>query len=64
MAETVRIDEVFAKRETEKALLCEIEGEDHWVPKSQIHDDSEVFEEGHKGTLVVTAWYARKNGLS
>ncbi len=48
---------------TEKAVL--VETPDHgkvWIPRSQIHDDSEVYEKGHDGSLVVTAWYARKQG--
>lgn len=34
-----------------------------WVPKSLIHDDSEVYKEGTKGTLVVARWFAEKEGL-
>lgn len=52
-------------RETEKALLVELEtGEERWVPKSVVHDDSEVYEEGGEGTLVVQEWWAEKEGLS
>lgn len=55
-----------------KALLVknssceEFEGEQPsgtcWVPKSQITDDSEVFEVGGEGTLCVTEWFAKKKG--
>lgn len=64
MAEPFSIDDVRCLRETEKALLCEIEGEEVWLPKSQVHEDSEVFdaEEHSEGTLVVTAWLAEKQG--
>lgn len=52
--------------ETDKAILVEIEGEKMWVPKSQIDDDSEVYSkksgEGG-GTLIVSEWWAKKNGL-
>jgi len=34
-----------------------------WVPKSVIHDDSEVRGEGDSGKLVVLAWYADKENL-
>ena len=45
---------------TEKALLVEI-----WVPKSVIHDDSEVFDddENAEGMLVLEDWWAEKSGL-
>jgi len=50
---------------TEKALLVEIEGEEEWVPKSVIHDDSEVFDddENAEGMLVLEDWWAEKSGL-
>lgn len=60
---TVSIDDVEAVRETENALLCNIGGEEVWIPKSQIHDDSEVFEEGHSGTLVIPEWLATEKKL-
>jgi hypothetical protein len=61
--DTKTFKDVEAKKETDKALLCVIDGKEHWVPKSQIDDDSEVFEEGHRGTLVCSEWWAEKNGL-
>lgn len=33
-----------------------------WVPKSVIHDDSEVYEPGHEGALVVEDWFAEERG--
>lgn len=62
--EPVRLDNCVAKHETEKALLVDIDGEEKWIPKSQIHDDSEVYENGHEGTLVITGWFAKKEGLA
>ena len=61
--DTVKIENVVAKRETEAALLCEIDGEDHWIPKSQIDEDSEVYAEGHQGSLVITQWIADQKGI-
>lgn len=49
--------------ETEKALLCDIEGEEIWIPKSQITDNSEVLEKGDKGMLIITQWIASEKGL-
>lgn len=50
-----------------KALLCELEtGEERWIPKSVIHDDSEVYDaaDNAEGELVVQGWFADKEGLS
>lgn len=33
-----------------------------WVPKSVLHDDSEVCGEGDEGRLAVKTWFARKQG--
>lgn len=55
---------VEAVAETGSALLCRIDGSDVWIPKSQIDDDSEVFEKGHEGKLVVSEWIAKEKGLS
>ena len=52
------INDVEAIRETEKAVLCSWDGEEHWVPKSQIAEVSDVHGEGDSGDLVVTEWWA------
>lgn len=51
-----------ALKETAKALLIDAGDEQVWVPKSVIHDDSEVYAAGHEGELVVQAWFGRKHG--
>jgi hypothetical protein len=61
--EGVRLENVRCVAETEKALLCKINGKDCWVPKSQITDDGEVYEKNHEGTLIITEWFAKKAGL-
>jgi hypothetical protein len=62
--ETEEFEGVEAKRETDKALLCLFpDGEEHWIPKSQIDDDSEVYREGDVGKLVVSQWIAEQKGL-
>lgn len=33
-----------------------------WVPHSVILDDSEVYEEGGRGKLIVAYWWAEKRG--
>ena len=60
--------EVVYLGETEKAIKIEYEGEEYWIPDSQIHPDSEV----HVGsdcriwdtcTLVCSRWIAEEKGL-
>lgn len=54
--------------ETDRAILVqspELE-ENIWVPKSVIHDDSEVYEKSIEGggpaLLIVKFWFAEKEG--
>jgi hypothetical protein len=53
-------------RETAKALLVELDGEDEvWIPKSVIHEDSEVYSmNSGEGSLIVEEWWAEANGLT
>lgn len=64
----VVLDDVTALRATDKALLCRVtddgKSREVWVPQSQITDDSEVYAVGHEGQLVVTAWWAEREGLT
>lgn len=60
---TTCIEDVLAIRETAKALLCIIDGDEVWIPKSVIDDDSEVYQDGDEGDLVITEWFAEKEGL-
>lgn len=62
--EKICIDNVVGKKKTAKALLCEIEGDEYFVPDSQIDDDSEVFAEGDEGTLIVSLWWAEQEKLA
>lgn len=34
-----------------------------WIPKSQIHDDSEVFEANTEGRLVLSEWICNQKDL-
>jgi hypothetical protein len=61
--ESVRLANVKALRGSDKALLCLIDGEQIWIPQSQITDDSEVFEAGGTGDLVITKWLAEQKEL-
>lgn len=68
----ISLGQSTATRESDRALLVQIEASviglktggtvKIWVPKSQIHDDSEVFQNGQSGKLVVTEWLAKEKG--
>tara|TARA_R110000824_G_scaffold40580_1_gene121528 strand:+ start:221 stop:502 length:282 start_codon:yes stop_codon:yes gene_type:complete len=51
------------ERETEKALLCTIQGKDVWIPKSQLSKESEVSSEGESGIITISEWIAGEKGL-
>jgi hypothetical protein len=60
----VYVDDVVVLRDSGKALLVRIMGEDHWVPQSQIHADSDVFSLATSGgRLIVSKWIAVQRGL-
>lgn len=62
--ETVTFDDVECGRDSEKAIFVSVDGKDPiWIPKSQIDDDSEVYEAGTSGKLIVTEWIAKEKGL-
>lgn len=66
--EGVSLGEAGVKRLTSKAMLVVLFDRDNdeiWIPLSQIHDDSEVYDEDNRsGKLVVSSWFAEKEGLS
>ena len=62
--EKVRIDDVEILRATDKAVLCQIEDQQVWIPQSQIDDDSEIWKEGDTGTLIVSDWIAKEKKLA
>ena len=61
--ETVEIEDVTVEAETDLALLCIIEEKQRWIPKSVVHEDSEVSGEGDSGTVIIMRWFAEKEGL-
>lgn len=69
--EPVSLGEVRLAHVTEDALkVTSLEDDaqfdgDLWVPKTQVHEDSEVFEgmDGNEGELVVNKWWADKKGF-
>lgn len=58
------IDDVEVVGATDKAIRVRVDGgREVWVPQSQVHDNSEVWKLGDKGTLVVPEWLAIDKGL-
>lgn len=53
----------YVKAETDRAILVEVDCEDVWVPKSQVHENSDDLHQGDEGRLVVRRWFAEKEGL-
>lgn len=49
-------------RESEKAILVRIDDKETWIPKSVVHDDSDVWKKDDEGKIVVKLWWAEKNG--
>lgn len=62
--ETCEFDDVSCVRETENAILCVVDGEELWFPKSQLAEGNEVAGAGDVGTLVVTRWIAEQKELA
>ena len=60
---TVTFEDCEVLIERPFALLCVINDAEKWIPKSQVHSSSEVIGEGDKGDLVISEWYATKEGL-
>lgn len=56
------IENCFIIHETEKAVLieCDFFDENQWVPKSVIHDNSEIWRDGQCGDLTIKLWFAEK----
>lgn len=58
------VGHVKVKHLTDRALLVTLpDGTDKWVPKSQLHEDSEIKDYAlidEDGELVITDWLKRK----
>ena len=61
--QTVELEDITVEAETDLALLCIIDDKQRWIPKSVVHEDSEVSSEGDSGTIVLMRWFAEKEGL-
>lgn len=63
MEDFVEYEGIVCNKDTDKAILVKIEGKECWIPKSQIHDDSEVYKKGTDGKLIISQWIAEQKGL-
>jgi hypothetical protein len=61
--EPVEVEVDRVEVETDKAIMFSKDGEEFWIPKSKISEDSEVEGLGDSGTLVIPWWLAEEKGL-
>ena len=60
----VRFEGVTIIAETEKAILCDFgDGVEHWIPQSQVDDESEIWHKRDEGILVVSEYIAEQKKL-
>lgn len=63
-SEPVTFESTTCIAETAMAILVRFDGgNEHWVPKSVIKDESEVNEKDDTGDLVLPEWFVEKNGI-
>ena len=61
---TVTFENCKCDSDTPQAIwVTGIEDREICIPKSQIHDDSEVYQTGTEGKLVISEWIAEKKNL-
>lgn len=53
----------LVKAATDKAVLCVIDGEEHWLPRSQIADGDDYEKGDGPCTLGITEYIAREKGI-
>lgn len=58
---TIHVENVV--KTTDKAALCEVNGEEHWIPWSQIDPGSEIESEGDSGLAYIPRWLADEKGI-
>lgn len=59
----VEFHDVVVIRDSDNAIFVEIEDQEVWIPKSQLHDDSEVYKADTEGTLIISEWIAKQKEL-
>jgi hypothetical protein len=56
--------DVLVLRESDAALLCQIDGHLRWIPRDKLCDGTTVQRKGDTGTLVVPRPFAVEWGLT
>ena len=57
-------DNCVVRKDSDQAIYVELDsGELHWIPKSLVHDNSEVYEMGTDGVLIIPEWLAVKKEM-
>ena len=57
-------EEARCVAETSKAIKVELSGgAKHWIPRSVLSEDSEVYKEGTDGKLIIKTWFVEKEGI-
>lgn len=64
--EPVEYDCVEVLKETDRAWLCNVDGSEVWIPKSQLLDGSDDLHDGTDDafTIVVPMWLAVEKGIA
>lgn len=57
----ITVDEI--KHETEKAFLLVIDGEEYWIPFSQIANAEDYFAGDTDVELAISEWIATEKGI-
>lgn len=60
----IHLDVEKVVKETENALLILLEGEEIWIPKSQVSEPETYGEGDEEVTISVTEWIAKQKGLA
>ena len=60
----VKLDGVQVLRESDVALLCQIEGHVRWIPRDKLCEGTTVSRLGDLGTIVVPRPFAVEWGLT
>lgn len=65
MSDYVHLDVEKVLKRTDKALLVRLEdGNEQWLPLSQVSDEDDYDEGDEDCTISVTLWLAEQRGLS
>jgi hypothetical protein len=66
MAKPKYSNKVSFVTETGMAVLVDHDGDEYWIPKSMIDEDSEIYaghSSGDEGELIIPEWLAMEKGM-